>query len=224
MPTVDHDSDDRGVGSREIPVKENDRWTSLRTSSHPGSVPTRTLRGGVTMSRPVGGVLFPGPLRGSGSVTIHLCGPPEGSSCEERTGCPALCLALLPVGVADPTGSPRPLVRSYRTVSPLPVPGCPGHRRSVLCCPIREIAPTWLSPAPVPCGAPTFLDTSPKADAAVTRPTHRRHQFGPQARRTGNHRRSDCGRPGGRSAWRLIDRPPSGGSPQAPAFFFSVER
>jgi hypothetical protein len=34
----------------------------------------------VTMSRPVGGVLFPGPLRGSGSVTIHLCGAPEGSS------------------------------------------------------------------------------------------------------------------------------------------------
>jgi len=38
---------------------------------------------------------------------------------------------LLPVGVAEPTGSLRPLVRSYRTVSPLPVPGHPGHRRSV---------------------------------------------------------------------------------------------
>ena len=30
----------------------------------------------VTVSRPVGGVLFPGPLRETGSVTIHLCGPP----------------------------------------------------------------------------------------------------------------------------------------------------
>ena len=25
-----------------------------------------------------------------------------------------------------------------------------GHRRSALCCPIRQIAPTWLSPAPCP--------------------------------------------------------------------------
>jgi len=30
----------------------------------------------VTVSRPVGGVLFTGPLRVSGSVAIHLCGPP----------------------------------------------------------------------------------------------------------------------------------------------------
>ncbi len=32
----------------------------------------------------------------------------------------AFCLALLRVGFAEPTGSPRLLVRSYRTVSPLP--------------------------------------------------------------------------------------------------------
>jgi hypothetical protein len=74
-------------------------------------------------------------------VTIHLCGPPEGPSEEGRTVRSALCLALLPVGVADPAGSPRPLVRSYRTVSPLPVPGEPGHRRSAFCCPVREVAP-----------------------------------------------------------------------------------
>jgi len=29
-------------------------------------------------------------------------------------------LALLRVGFAEPAGSPRPLVRSYRTVSPSP--------------------------------------------------------------------------------------------------------
>src|SRR6478609_6523084 len=104
-----------------------------------------------------------------------------GSSGEERTGRPPLDLALLLVGVAEPPGSLPTLVRSYRTVSPLPVPGGPGHRRSVLCCPIREIAPTWLSPAPVPCGAPTFLDTvtASGSDAAATRPTHRRVQSGP---------------------------------------------
>ena len=85
----------------------------------------------VTMSCPVGGVLFPGPLRGSGSVTLHLCGPPEGPSGEGRTSSPALDSALLLAGVAEPAGSLRPLVRSYRTVSPSPVPGEPGHRRSV---------------------------------------------------------------------------------------------
>src|SRR5690606_21950476 len=54
--------------------------------------------------------------------------------------------------------------RSYRTVSPLPVPGEPGHRRSVLCGPIREVAPAWLSPAPLLCGAPTFLSRTAEAD------------------------------------------------------------
>jgi len=49
-------------------------------------------------------------------------------------------LALLRVGFTEPTGSPRPLVRSCRTVSPLPVP-C-GHRRSALCCTFLRVAPT----------------------------------------------------------------------------------
>ena len=66
------------------------------------------------------------------------------------------CLALLPVGFAERAGSPRPLVRSYRTVSPLPVPGSPGldhrcritvpgspgHRRSVFCGTFLRVAPT----------------------------------------------------------------------------------
>src|SRR5687767_6508996 len=34
----------------------------------------------------------------------------------------AACLALLRVGLAEPARSPAPLVRSYRTVSPLPLP------------------------------------------------------------------------------------------------------
>ena len=61
-------------------------------------------------------------------------------------------LALLRVGVAEPPESPRTLVRSYRTVSPLPVaaPCDAAHRRSALCCPIRQVIPSWLSPAPCP--------------------------------------------------------------------------
>jgi hypothetical protein len=59
-----------------------------------------------------------------------------------------LCSALLRVGFTEPTTSPLPLVRSYRTVSPLPVTGCPTHRRSLSVALVRQVAPTWLSPAP----------------------------------------------------------------------------
>ena len=76
------------------------------------------------MSRPVGGVLFTGPLPGSRSVTIHLCGLP-GTTKPEGSGAnsPWPRLTLLRMGFTKPTESPRPLVRSYRTVSPLPVIG-----------------------------------------------------------------------------------------------------
>jgi hypothetical protein len=47
-------------------------------------------------------------------------GGPDKSAVPSRELSP--CLALLRVGFAEPAGSPRPLVRSYRTVSPLPVP------------------------------------------------------------------------------------------------------
>jgi len=51
-------------------------------------------------------------------------------------------LALLRVGFTEPTGSPRPLVRSYRTVSPLPVRAEARHRRSVLCGTFLRVTPT----------------------------------------------------------------------------------
>ena len=73
---------------------------------------------------------------------------------------------LLRVGVAEPPGSPPTLVRSYRTVSPLPVPGRPGHRRSALCCPVPTGHPVLALASTLPCGAPTFLDV-------VTSPTPR---------------------------------------------------
>jgi len=48
-------------------------------------------------------------------------------------------LGLAPGGGCQPPGSPPTLVRSYRTVSPLPVRATGGpasrHRRSALCCP-----------------------------------------------------------------------------------------
>src|SRR2546425_13338976 len=65
-------------------------------------------------SRPVGGVLS-APPRGRG-------GHPSTRPTRDVGRAARPCLALLRVGFAEPPGSPRALVRSYRTVSPLPVP------------------------------------------------------------------------------------------------------
>ena len=87
-------------------------------------------------------------------------------------------VTLLRVEVAEPCESLRTLVRSYRTVSPLTVPGAPevvtGHRRSAFCCPDREITPSWLSPAP--CSSEPRPSSMWSSHTAVIRPTHRRHQ------------------------------------------------
>src|SRR3546814_21187082 len=82
-------------------------------------------------------------------------------------GRPSHDSTLLRVGVADPPRSPSTLVRSYRTVSPLPVPRSPEAIGGLLSVALyRQVAPPWLSPAPLPCGAPTFLDV------AKPRPVH----------------------------------------------------
>ena len=106
------------------------------------------------MSRPVSGILSTGPLRVTGWVTIHLCGLPG-----ESDGPPFPDLALLRVGFAEPDESPRPLVRSYRTVSPSPVTGScrPIGGLSLLHCPSGR--PDLAHASTLPCGVPTFLDT-----------------------------------------------------------------
>src|SRR4029453_16172461 len=58
-------------------------------------------------------------------------------------------LGLAPGGGCQPRRSPVALVRSYRTVSPLPERLTPPGR-SALCCPVREVTPAWLTPAPCP--------------------------------------------------------------------------
>ena len=87
-----------------------------------------------------------------GSVTIHLCSPPAGGARGRRTGSPSHDLALLRTGFTKPPRSLTTLVRSYRTLSPSPVPPSEpvGHRRSAFCCTVREVAPTWLPPASCP--------------------------------------------------------------------------
>ena len=85
----------------------------------------------VAASRPIGGVLSL-ESRGWPSIYAAYLGTSDGPSVPR--------LALLRVGFTEPTGSPRSLVRSYRTVSPLPVPS--GHRRSAFCGTVLRVAPT----------------------------------------------------------------------------------
>ncbi len=70
---------------------------------------------------------------------------------------PHHCLALLRVGLAVPR-----LLPAARCALTAPFHPCliswGSHRRSVLCCAIRRLATPGRYPAPLPCGARTFLD------------------------------------------------------------------
>jgi hypothetical protein len=77
-------------------------------------------------------------------------------------------LALLRVGFAVPSAVTRDAVRSYRTVSPLPVTGEPAHRRFTLCCTFRRLAAPGRYPAP--CPAELGLSSTPEGAAILTRP------------------------------------------------------
>ena len=77
----------------------------------------------------------------------------------------AHCSALLRVGVTQPPRSLPTLVRSYRTVSPLPVPAPRGVRAigGLLSVALyRQIAPTWLSPAP--CSVESRPSSTPRSE------------------------------------------------------------
>ena len=115
----------------------------------------------MTVSRPIGGILSP-LLRGMG-------GHPSERSTWRRCsrgnpGRAALtpCLTLLRVGFTEPSGSPRTLVRSYRTVSPLPVRR-PRASPSAVCSLWHFPAgrPDWPLASTLPFGVPTFLDPTP---------------------------------------------------------------
>jgi len=80
---------------------------------------------------------------------------------------------LLRVGFTEPSRSPAALVRSYRTVSPSPVPSCPGHRRSILCGTVLHVTATRFA-STLPCGAPTFLTARCRAARPPSRLTIRR--------------------------------------------------
>jgi hypothetical protein len=83
-------------------------------------------------------------------------------------------LTLLQVGFTEPRESPRALVVSYTTVSPLlrRTPNKSTSEKAVCFlwhCPAGH--PGWALPTTLPCGARTFLGTHPKVRNAVARPT-----------------------------------------------------
>jgi hypothetical protein len=107
-------------------------------------------------------------------VAIHLCGLPGDIG---RAGRPTLGLA--PGGGCQPPGSPPTLVRSYRTVSPLPVRAtdlpAPRHRRSALCCPVPAGRPVLAFASTLALWSPDFPRPGRRSDrAAATWPAHRR--------------------------------------------------
>jgi hypothetical protein len=118
-------------------------------------------------------------------------------------------LALLRVGVAEPPGSPPTLVRSYRTVSPLPVrrTGCPAprHRRSALCCPVPAGHPVLAHASTRALWSPDFPRRR-RSGAAATWPAHRhRAAYRPGGPGPGTRH------PGARSAGSAARPAPGGG-------------
>jgi hypothetical protein len=161
----------------------------------------------VVASRPVRRILYGGSGEPSWRPSISADGCPPAPAAYpgvSADGPSSPCVALLPVGFAEPPGSPRALVRSYRTVSPLPVRGRSGdrsrHRRSVLCGTVLRVAPTGCYPAPRPAESGRSSDRC--AEAPGTRPPgrlatadHCRAQEGEPPRESSCARRRDARKP-----------------------------
>jgi hypothetical protein len=138
----------------------------------------RSSRPLVVASRPVRRILYRALRLGDGhpsrpAIARRLLRPTRGSG--GRATHP-LCSALLRVGFVEPLESPPALVRSYRTVSPLPVrPSTPGGREppSAVCSLWHFPAghPDWALPSTLPCGVRTFLGRV--TSRARTRPSGR---------------------------------------------------
>ena len=95
-------------------------------------------------------------------------GRPQTLAQEQRPPGHGSLLTLLRVGFTEPPGSPRALVVSYTTVSPLP----PANRgRSVFCGTIPRVTPgrRYRPPCPAEPG-PSSTPPGDQADAAAARP------------------------------------------------------
>ena len=144
-------------------------WSRLRkTVSERACKPGSVVRAVPTASRPRTAISLGRRLPGaSSSRPERRFGPDRPArSCK---GARTLCLALLRAGFAEPAGSPRLLVRSYRTVSPLPRRrnrrGLMPTRRSAFCCTFPGLAAgrSYRPPCPVEPGlsSPDFHQQRP---------------------------------------------------------------
>ena len=73
-------------------------------------------------------------------------------------------------GVAPDAGALLPHRCTLACAAP-PVSQRHRHRRSALCCPFRQVTPSWLSPAP--CPAESRRSSTRSGLAATARPAHR---------------------------------------------------
>ena len=109
------------------------------------------------VSRPVSGILSHH-RGGAGDHPSNAAYPRVANLAADGRAAHALCLALLRVGFTEPCKLPHTLVRSYRTVAPLPVASELAHRRSLsVALPLGR--PNLAHASTLPCGVPTFLDT-----------------------------------------------------------------
>jgi len=99
------------------------------------------------------------------------------------------------VGFTKPSGSPRALVVSYTTVSPLPVRRRSGVPAVCFLWHFPAGHPGWALPTTLPCGARTFLGDAlehrrdrPADSSAVA---HRLADHQPQGHCTSQRRRTD---------------------------------
>ena len=129
--------------------------SSVRVSVRDPKAPLPTVEwrspalAGLLRSRPVSRILS--------WMTICLCGAP-GPSAGHVSG---TCFALHRTGFGKPTVSPRPLVGSYPTFSPLPTSVARG-RRSPFCSTFRRLSPPGSPQRP--CPAVSGLSSSPRGD------------------------------------------------------------
>ena len=96
------------------------------------------------------------------AVACRLKRPTRKSNGPDKSAANGLssCLVLLPVGFAEPNRSPGLLVRSYRTVSPLPLAvRLAASHWSAVCFLLHFPCPCgrWALPTTVSWGARTFL-------------------------------------------------------------------
>jgi hypothetical protein len=134
----------------------------------PGSV-TGTLRS----QRATIHLRLPLPTASSG-LPAGSGGPPSSACAVSLTEASKDLLTLLQVGFTEPRESPRTLVVSYTTVSPLLLrtPNKSASEKAVCFlwhCPAGH--PGWALPTTLPFGARTFLGAHPKVRNAVARPT-----------------------------------------------------